>query len=379
MQMNNYKNISFFEGLNSLRFFAAFLVVLHHAETIRKKHELPNLQDIGLFRNGDNAVTFFFVLSGFLITYLLLKENKKTATISIKNFYIKRMLRIWPLYFLMVVIGTMVVPFAFDMLHINYQMPYTLSQVWFYFLFFLPGLVTYFFGHHLLEPLWSIGIEEVFYLFWAPLFKIGKQKIVPILITIIVVKAVLLVMATYWIKEPLFVFVVNSFRFEAMAVGGLGACFIFNRKSDLSGLIIYKKPLQILMYGTLITYLLLFTTVENPLWKTIFHTPVLSALFIDGLFLYLIIGVSLIDHNILKLRSKVLNYLGEISYGIYMYHLIIIFGIIQFLKKYLVQLPEPLSSLVFYSIVLVAVIAVSSLSKVLFENYFLNLKKRVEK
>lgn len=379
MQMNQYKNISFFEGLNSLRFFAAFLVVMHHAETIRKKHELPNLQDLGLFRNGDNAVTFFFVLSGFLITYLLLKENKKTATISIKSFYIKRMLRIWPLYFLMVIIGTLVVPFAFEMLHINYQMPYTFSQVWFYFLFFLPGLVTFIFGHHLLEPLWSIGIEEVFYLFWAPLFKIGKQKIVTILITIIALKALLLVISTYWIKDPLFVFVVNTFRFEAMAVGGLGACFIFNRKRDLSGLFIYKKPIQIVLYGTLITFLLFFTTVDNPLWKTIFHTPVLSALFIDSLFLYLIIGVSLIDHNIVKFRGKALNYLGEISYGIYMYHLIIIFAVIQFLNKQLAQLSEPVSSLLFYSIVIVAVIGVSSLSKVLFENYFLNLKKKIEK
>jgi peptidoglycan/LPS O-acetylase OafA/YrhL len=164
-----------------------------------------------------------------------------------------------------------------------------------------------------------------------------------------------------------------------MAVGGLGACFIFDRKSDLSGLFIYKKPVQVLLYGTMITYLLFFTTVNNALWNRIFNTPVVSTLFIDGLFLYLIIGVSLIDHNLLKLRSKGLNYLGEISYGIYMYHLIIIFGIIQFLRKYLAQLSEPISSLVFYSIVLVAVIAVSSLSKVLFENYFLNLKKKVEK
>ncbi|MBV5343554.1 acyltransferase [bacterium] len=234
--MTNYKNITLFEGLNSLRFFAAFLVVLHHAETIRKKYELPNFQDIGLFRNGDNAVTFFFVLSGFLITYLLLKENKRTNTISIKNFYIKRVLRIWPLYFLLVIIGTLIVPFVFELANINYQMPYTLSEVWFYFLFFLPGLVTYFFGHHLLEPLWSIGIEEVFYLIWAPLFKIGKQRIFVILVAIFVIKVILLILAQFWIKDPLTVYLIQMFRFEAMAIGGLGAFFIFNRKSPLSEL-----------------------------------------------------------------------------------------------------------------------------------------------
>ncbi|MBV5343555.1 hypothetical protein JZU68_08105, partial [bacterium] len=119
-----------------------------------------------------------------------------------------------------------------------------------------------------------------------------------------------------------------------------------------------------------------YTMINNGIWNFIFHTPVLSGLFIDFLFLYLIIGVSLIDHNIFKLRNKFLNYLGEISYGIYMYHLLLIFGCIQFLKKYLVQLSSPLSSFLFYAIVIIFVIAVSSLSKVLFENYFLNFKNK---
>lgn len=377
--MTNYKNITLFEGLNSLRFFAAFLVVLHHAETIRKKYELPNFQNIGLFRNGDNAVTFFFVLSGFLITYLLLKENKRTNTISIKNFYVKRVLRIWPLYFLLVIIGTLIVPFVFELANINYQMPYTLSEVWFYFLFFLPGLVTYFFGHHLLEPLWSIGIEEVFYLIWAPLFKIGKQNIFFILVAIFVIKVILLILAQFWIKDPLTVYLIKMFRFEAMAIGGLGAFFIFYRKSPLSELGIYKKSFQVLFYGLLTSYLGFYTTINNGIWNFIFYTPVLSGIFIDFLFLYLIVGVSLIDHNIFKLKNKFLNYLGEISYGIYMYHLLLIFGCIQFLKKYLVQLSTPISSLLFYTIVIISVIAVSSLSKVLFENYFLNFKNKLEK
>ena len=76
--MTNYKNISLFEGLNSLRFFAAFLVVMHHSETIRHKNGLPNLNGLGLFKDGGVAVTFFFVLSGFLIT-----QKNKLLTFSI--------------------------------------------------------------------------------------------------------------------------------------------------------------------------------------------------------------------------------------------------------------------------------------------------------
>jgi len=98
-EITDYKNIVVFQGLNSLRFIAASLVVMHHSETIKKKNGIENLEWLGLFRNGSNAVTFFFVLSGFLITYLLLKESDKTGSVCVKNFYLKRILRIWPLYF----------------------------------------------------------------------------------------------------------------------------------------------------------------------------------------------------------------------------------------------------------------------------------------
>ncbi|MGB1018524.1 MAG: acyltransferase family protein, partial [Chitinophagales bacterium] len=97
-----YKNIKYFKGLNALRFIAAYLVVIHHAEQIRLKNELFNLKEYSFFRNGGIAVSFFFVLSGFLISYLLLKELKQTNTVKIKAFYIRRTLRIWPLYFLLV-------------------------------------------------------------------------------------------------------------------------------------------------------------------------------------------------------------------------------------------------------------------------------------
>lgn len=108
-----YKNIAYFKGLNALRFFAASLVVLHHTATIGKKDGLFDLCDWGLFRNGANAVNFFFVLSGFLITYLLLKEHEQSGTVGIKQFYLRRVRRIWPLYFLLIIIGTLLLPLAF--------------------------------------------------------------------------------------------------------------------------------------------------------------------------------------------------------------------------------------------------------------------------
>jgi len=378
--MNKFKSIKFFEGLNSLRFFAAFLVVMHHSETIRRKNGLYNLEWLGLFRNGNNAVTFFFVLSGFLITYLLLKENFETKTISIRNFYIKRMLRIWPLYFLLVVIGCLMLPQVFNLLHVKYEMPYTFGQTWFYFLFFLPGLVTFFFGHHFLEPLWSIGVEEVFYLIWAPLFKLFKKdNILPLLLSVLVVKVVLMILAQYFIKNELFGYVVNMLSFEAMAIGGLGAYWVFHRTAPVSEVFIYKLPAQVVIYLLLGVHIVFYNNIDNVFWNALFKTPIVSQLFVDLLFLYLMIGTSLVDNNIIKLRSKALSYLGEISYGIYMYHMLVIFAIIQFLKRYLVGLSPLVSTLGFYAILTLLVIVVAGVSKATFENYFLGLKKKLHK
>jgi len=377
--MNNYKNISLFEGLSALRFFAAFLVVMHHSETIRSKNGLYNLEWLGLFRNGGNAVTFFFVLSGFLITYLLLKESYKTGTVSIKKFYIKRTLRIWPLYFLLVIIGTLILPKAFSLLKINYAMPYSLGQVWYYFVFFLPGLVAFFFGNHFLMPLWSIGVEEVFYLMWAPIFKIFKSKILVILFSIILVKIFLLTGCYFWIENALFNYLVNTFSIESMAIGGLGAYFIFNRKSSLSDLFIYKKPVQIVIYLVFIVYLLFHVNINNVIWNPLFNTPIISGILVNFLFLYLIIGVSLVDNNIIKFRSKIFSYLGDISYGIYMYQMLIIFMVIQLLKKYLIGLSPVLSTTLFYLMVTVGIILISSISKFVYEDYFLSLKSKLDK
>ena len=376
--ITNYKNISLFEGLNSLRFIAAFLVLMHHCETIKSKNGLANFEWLGLFRNGGNAVTFFFVLSGFLITYLLLKESSKTGTISIKNFYLKRILRIWPLYFLLVFIGIIALPLLFSLLNINYEMPYSLGETWYYFVFFLPGLVTFFFGHHFLEPLWSIGVEEVFYLFWAPLFKFGKNKLLIILLLVILVKILLNLVGIFFIQNELFNYIVHTFQFEAMAIGGLGAYFVYVKGSIISKLLIYKRPFQIMILLTLLTYLSFHTNIDNSVWNFFFKTPIFSSIILNMLFLYLIICISIVDNSIIKLRFKFLSFLGEISYGIYMYHMLVIFASILFLKKYLLGMSTLTSTLLFYAVITLFTITISTLSKYLFENFFLRMKNRLE-
>ena len=105
-------------GLDSLRFFAAFFVIISHANQsiIKLGIGIPcTLSPI--FEKGGDAVDFFFTLSGFLITYLLLQEKETTGSISLKNFYLRRVFRIWPLYFIVLAIGftffTLIYPLIF--------------------------------------------------------------------------------------------------------------------------------------------------------------------------------------------------------------------------------------------------------------------------
>jgi len=373
-----YKRIKYFEGLSALRFFAAYFVVLHHAEQIRRKYEMVHLKDYSFFNNGSIAVTFFFVLSGFLITYLLLKERDHTENISIKNFYIRRVLRIWPLYYLLVFLGTLLIPLVLQLIGNSYEMPYSFSEVILYYVFFMPFMVNIFFGHHLLEPLWSIGVEELFYLFWAPLYKFLRDYFLHITIFIIVLKTVInFCIYSQMINETV-ASILSMLKFEAMAIGGLGAYWLFYRTKTLNNHFIFSYPFQLVIF----TFLILKFTAHNflinwhPIFEWLFNTPLVSPMILIIVFLWLILNTSMNQKAIFKFNKGWLNFLGDISYGIYMYHMIVIFSIVLVLAKMLNGLSSMTSTFVFYLTITTITIIVSALSKNFFEDPFLRIKKR---
>src|SRR6476660_5257777 len=100
----------FFPNLDGLRFFAFFLVYLQHAfgdllaEIGQPGFWLGRLQT-NVSGAGGIGVSFFFVLSGFLITYLILREIQLYGFLDVRAFYIRRSLRIWPLYYAVIIFG----------------------------------------------------------------------------------------------------------------------------------------------------------------------------------------------------------------------------------------------------------------------------------
>lgn len=374
-------NKIYFPGLNALRFFAAYFVLLHHGETIRAKFGLPNFEAYSFFRNGMIAVSFFFVLSGFLITYLLLNEIKRTHDVSIKKFYIRRVLRIWPLYYLLVFIGLALIPLFLKLIHYEYTMPYDTTSAGILFTFFLSFVVNSLYGSHLLEPLWSIGVEEYFYLIWAPLFKFFKNHALKIILSVFIFKTLILLFYQFYEVDN-FVFklikdILTTLKFELMAIGGWGAYAVFkNKERVIQGW--YFKPIAQILFLSLL-FIRLFChnyCIENQIviYQLIFETPILGTYTEGVLFLWLILNVSLNPKAFFKLTHPILEKLGEISYGIYMYQMLVIFATVLIFKKIMVTMTPSVSFVFFYVLASVSVIGIAALSKRYFENRFLKIK-----
>src|SRR4051794_24658331 len=104
--------LRYLPGLHTIRFFAAAFVIVQHGHAALV--DLRVLVDSGAVavHRGIDAVELFFTLSGFLITYLLIKEMQKTGTVNVQRFYIRRILRIWPLYFVCLAGGLFVLGIA---------------------------------------------------------------------------------------------------------------------------------------------------------------------------------------------------------------------------------------------------------------------------
>src|SRR5690242_10445960 len=100
-------------GLNTLRFYAALAVIIEHISIQLSQPSILFHNISFFFVSAQQAVNLFFVLSGFLITYLLLSERQSTNTINIRNFYVRRILRILPLYYWIVFLGLVLFPILF--------------------------------------------------------------------------------------------------------------------------------------------------------------------------------------------------------------------------------------------------------------------------
>lgn len=362
----------YFPSLNGIRALAALSVMVYHIEQVKYRNEVYNFFEFGFVSKlGSLGVTLFFVLSGFLITYLLYRERESSSTVNIKYFYVRRILRIWPLYFFIILVSLGYNLWQDDW---NYHYDFFVTRLTL-FTFFLSNVCFLLYSHGgFPSQLWSVSSEEQFYLIWPHLIRyrfFDKVKNLIILVVLIsTLRGILYYLDAYYDFSFKGIDLYNLgwrfltlFRVDCMAVGAIGAFVLFNQQRYTKLLtLIYSKNLQVANIICLVVVLSIESNID------IFTNTITAALFA-----IIIVNAAANSRSIINLENSVFNSLGKISYGIYVYHPLIVTMISNyFLQKGWFMTPV---SYVLHSMgIFIVTIIISYLSYVLLESPFLKLK-----
>lgn len=360
-----------FPGLDSLRFLAAFFVVLGHIPLNQESRGLPHPAWGAFFYRASPAVSFFFTLSGFLITYLLLAEARKTATIDVGSFYLRRVCRIWPLYFAVVFAGLFVYNVLLPRLGIAYRVDYGLPLALVLYCALLPNLMNslYTVGG-ILNPLWSIGVEEQFYLAWAPAVKRFRRHLPALCWGVLAASFALFCLSRLDVFGPYRAKgFVGQLRFHYMAAGGLAAWALHERRDAFLRLAPFtRRAVQVVLLLLLLDYYL--TTFIPWGWC---GEEILQLV----LYPWLIVEVGANPRRLLRLGNPAVEYLGTISYGIYMLHMFAVYATSAvFLATHGARLPLALYVAGYYALAFGLTLLLAHLSHRFLERPFLRLKER---
>ncbi len=363
----------YFPNLNGIRCIAAFLVVFHHIEQAKYALGIPNIYDTAIIQHaGRLGVGLFFVLSGFLITYLLLQEKGSFGNIDTKKFYLRRIFRIWPIYFLVIILSFFVFPHI-DLLAypgIEEKLQVHSTERLALLLLVLPNyaFVLYDLPYWCAQA-WSIGVEEQFYYLWPWLIKYPKKRIAIIAIFLFATVLILFV-GLYFLEDAdqsqklkMIQTFIGQFRIQIMALGGLCAWLVYNNKNQILEFLFLRNT-QIIVYTLLLV-----------LFFTGFHFT--GFLEVYALFFgFFILNVSSNPNTIIHLENPVFKYLGKISYGLYLYHVIVIILVTNLFQIYFPTFQGIGYQIALYLTVIMGSVAIAGISFKYFETPLLNFKDK---
>ena len=351
-------------GLDILRALAFLLVFLAHGLV----SQLDKPTQLGaIARAGEFGVCIFFFLSSYLITELLLREKRDTKTVLIPAFYVRRILRIWPLYFAMIGLGWFYGLFS---------PAHTVSAAWGAALMLL-FTNWYTVGHGyppgFLFPLWSISLEEQFYLLWPCIVKYLSPASLLGISSMLMTAAYLTMgrlLAQGQTLDP-GVWVNSLVQFQFFALGTMTAVILRGRVPNL------PKSVR---WGLLVAGLLCLRAAQAAVYT---NDPVLQHNFahIASRYLIALPGCLCLFFSCLPLAGgrlqKPFIYLGKISYGLYVFHVLWLGATRDLLKHFAGGHMSPLTSqLLTMSLALPATVVTGMLSYRYLESPFLRFKKR---
>lgn len=342
-------------ALDGFRALAVILVAFHHA------YHLPFEHPLGLLAyHGTSGVDLFFVLSGFLITGILIKERNSKHFYS--AFYMRRALRIIPLYYAVLVLAFILLPFIFP----SYQKQIEDSHHWPYW-FFLSNFSIALkkkFSNGLVDLSWSLCIEEQFYLVFPLLVRKFKELLKPLALTLILACPLI---RFYLLENGLHeisIYVLPFTRADALAFGVLLNLGHRENKRWAKGH---------LPFALVFTLALVFAKVVLP-----HHVSLALGYSLSALIAFSLLGVLLRENSWFKrlMQQKYLVLMGLYSYGIYLLHNPIQKALFHIIPNSWWQSFPLLTQLAHFALTLLITTIVAGMSYHLFESYFLNLKKK---
>ncbi len=348
-----------FHTFDALRFFSFLIVFISHVPS----------QETSWYnkfsKSGGLGVSFFFVLSGFLITYILIFEKSINNKINLKHFFIRRILRIWPLFYLMILFAFLT-PYILNILHLSSSSE-GYSPNWLASSLFLENYKMMF-THSFpsvspLRVMWSICVEEHFYILWGlAVYFIPLKKINYLVIFSILIANISRIIYFYKGLESLDILT----NIDYFAYGAIPAIILIKNEKVLDK--IERISLTIKYLLSLFTILLVFLIPNiNFATKGLFYPIILGLLFA-----FIIACTITKKKNLFIGEKSIFSKLGKYTYGLYLYHTIVINLFLQLFKGFSYKIN-------WYSTGLIALcftIMISYISYHYFELFFLSLKKR---
>jgi peptidoglycan/LPS O-acetylase OafA/YrhL len=288
-----------YNKIDGLRFVAIFLVLVEHFASFIGKY----------ISAGYSGVDLFFVISGFLITSILLKSNNGSFKKDYTNFLGRRTLRIFPIYYL-----TLILLWLMNLDSVRSNIVSLLTYTWNY------RLVKFHLSTSPVVVFWSLSVEEQFYLFWPLVILATRKKPAILLFAILIVVLLGYVQLTFNVFPSISGY--NNFglftRMSSLGIGALGAFVSLNYA--LPNKIFNSKIIEWCMFLLLIIGLITSIQLRYIITGVCFAFFVLKAAYFN---------YSLRPLNIF-LSNKYIRYVGKISYGIYLFHM----PIAYYLTKY---------------------------------------------
>jgi peptidoglycan/LPS O-acetylase OafA/YrhL len=368
----------YFKNLDSLRFIAALMVYLQHGFG-NAYHLLPIKGTVwerllDTICNGEMGVSIFFVLSGFLITYLLISEHEQNGRISLPHFYLRRVLRIWPLYYLVVCFSFLVYPFLKSLIGLNNPLGSNLS----YHLTFLSNfdvlrMKEADIGNAALSQniTWSVSIEEQFYLFWPLQFLLLPRKYWGYSTLLVIVASIVFRLCHTGDKNVLYFHTLSVLM--DLGIGGLVAYLIKRSKGIRS----YFENTTSLFHASvfILSFSLMFFKDYLFSFK---YGDALERVFISISFVLIIAAQAMTKSNS-KLdlnRLSFANKWGKYTYGIYLIHPIAL-TILDIVSRVLHIKQENFATLSAIAVLgFFLTLLLSWISYTYYESRFLKLKNR---